>query len=121
MPHCILEYSSNVLDSPDMRQLCLGINRALMASGLFTLADIKTRAIKHECFVIGDGSDDQAFVTLNIQVLSGRADEVKAEISDRVLQVLVEAFPRTMEKMRFNLSVQISELHKPSYRRKLNY
>ncbi|WP_257305231.1 5-carboxymethyl-2-hydroxymuconate Delta-isomerase [Geothrix campi] len=117
MPHCILETSNNLLDHPDWVDLLRKINRALVATGLFTSADIKSRAIQHDHFVIGDGAADQAFVTLNVQILSGRTDEVKAQISEALLQELARAFPRSAEGMRLNLTVQISDLHRASYRR----
>lgn len=43
MPHCILEYSANVVDRPDVTRLLKEIHDALMATGLFTLTDIKWR------------------------------------------------------------------------------
>ncbi len=117
MPHCILEHSSNLLDTPDWTGLLWEINRTLVATGLFTEPDIKGRVVRHETFVIGDGAPDQAFVTLDVQILSGRTDEVKAQLSEALLPTLAAFFPRTRSGMRFSLTVQISELHRPSYRR----
>lgn len=121
MPHCLLEASDNLLDQPDWTGLLRDINESLIATGLFVAADIKTRAVFHPLFVIGDGAPGQAFVTINLQILGGRTDEVKAQISEALLQVLVDAFPRTLAEMRCSLTVQISDLHKPSYRRAISY
>ena len=121
MPHCILEASDNLLDQPDWTGLLREINGTLAATGLFKAADIKSRAVRHGVFVIGDGSPDQAFVTLNVQILSGRTDEVKAQLSEALLEVLAEAFPKTQAAMRCSLTVQISELHRPSYRRQVRH
>ncbi len=120
MPHCILEYSANVADRPDVTYLLMEIHDALVATGLFTLADIKSRAVRHEQYVIGDGDPERAFVTLNIQILEGRSDEVKAQISEAALEVLKRAFPETLRQRKCSLTVQISEIHRPSYRRHLN-
>ena len=117
MPHCILEHSSNLLDTPDWTGLLREINRTLVATGLFTEADIKSRVLRHETFVIGDGAPDQAFVTLDVQIMCGRTDEVKAQLSEALLAKLAAYFPRTRAGMRFSLTIQISELHRPSYRR----
>ncbi|HEY3399887.1 MAG TPA: 5-carboxymethyl-2-hydroxymuconate Delta-isomerase [Geothrix sp.] len=121
MPHCILETSDNLLDHPDWVDLLRKINRALVATGLFTSSDIKSRAVQHGRFVIGDGAADQAFVTLNVQILSGRTDEVKAQISEALLQELARAFPRTFAQMKCSLTVQITDIHRPSYRRQISY
>jgi 5-carboxymethyl-2-hydroxymuconate isomerase len=82
MPDCILEYSANVPDRPDVRALLAGVNATLAATGPFTLADIKSRAVRHEEFVIGDGDPVRAFATLTIEILAGRNDEAKARISE---------------------------------------
>jgi len=121
MPHCLLESSDNLLDPPDWAALLREINQTLVATGLFTEADIKSRAIQHATFVIGDGSPDQAFVTLNLQLLGGRGDAVKARISEALLAVLERAFPRTLGGMKCSLTVQITDIHQPSYRRAISY
>lgn len=121
MPHCILEASDNLLDRPDWTALLRDINGTLIATGLFTAADIKSRLILHPLFVIGEGGPDQAFVTLNLQILGGRTDEVKAQISEALLAVLARAFPLTFAGMKCSLTVQITDLHKPSYRRAISY
>ena len=117
MPHCILEASDNLLDTPDWGALLRELHATLVATGLFREADLKSRVIRHDAFLVGDGAPDRAFVSLDLQVLTGRSDEVKAQLSEALLAVLARAFPRTSAAMRLNLTVQISELHAPSYRR----
>jgi len=121
MPHCLLEASDNLLDQPDWTGLLRELNGTLVATGLFSAADIKSRFIRHGLFAIGDGAADQAFVTLNVQILSGRTDEVKAQLSESLLGVLARAFPRTFTQMKCSLTVQITDIHRPSYRRQISY
>jgi 5-carboxymethyl-2-hydroxymuconate isomerase len=120
MPHCILEASDNLLDQPDWTGLLRRINGTLAATGLFQAADIKSRFVSHGIFAIGEGAPGQAFVTLNVQILSSRDDAVKAQLSEALLPILAEAIPRTFAQMKCSLTVQISELHRPSYRRQLS-
>jgi 5-carboxymethyl-2-hydroxymuconate isomerase len=121
MPHCLLEASDNLLDQPDWTGLLTEINGTLVAKGLFHEADIKSRLVRHGVFVIGDGARDQAFVTLTLQILGGRTDEVKEQISESLLQVLVGAFPATFAGMKCSLTVQITDIHRPSYSRAISY
>ena len=121
MPHCILEASDNLLDQPDWGDLLRKLNGALAATGLFKAADIKSRFVQHGVFAMGDGSPGQAFVTLNIQILDGRTDAVKAGISEALLPVLTGAFPHTLGGMTCSLTVQITDIHRPSYRRQVTY
>jgi 5-carboxymethyl-2-hydroxymuconate isomerase len=117
MPHCILEASDNLLDAPDWPALLREIHGALVASGLFREADLKSRVLRHAVFRVGDGAPDRAFVTLDLQIMEGRDDATKARLSELLMAVLAPAFPRTAAAMRLNLTVQVSELHRASYQR----
>jgi 5-carboxymethyl-2-hydroxymuconate isomerase len=120
MPHCLLEASDNLLDQPDWRGVLGQINQTLTATGLFEEADIKSRLVQHSVFVVGDGDPNRAFVTLNVQILGGRTDEVKTQLSEALLPVLARHFPRSFAERSMSLTVQVSELHRPSYRRQLS-
>jgi 5-carboxymethyl-2-hydroxymuconate isomerase len=121
MPHCILEASDNLLDQPDWTGLLQAVNQSLIATGLFKAADIKSRFLRHGIFAIGEGGVDQAFVTLDVQILGGRSDEVKAQISEALLAVLAAAFPNTLARMKCSITVQITDIHRPSYCRQISY
>jgi len=117
MPHCILEYSSNIVDRPDPTRLLTDIHEALASTSLFSLADIKSRIIRHDAYVVGDGAPERSFVTLNIQIFGGRSDEAKGRITDAATEVLKRAFPESLRRQKCSLTVQVSEIHRPSYRR----
>lgn len=121
MPHCILEYSSNVVDAPDWRRLVLDLHEVLVATGLFVRADIKSRVVEHDRYVIGDGSPDRAFITLEVQILAGRSDALKAQLAEAALELLSRAFARTLDALKCSISVQITDIHRPSYRRRISY
>ncbi len=117
MPHLILEYSANVVDEPDHARLLLELNQALAGTGLFSLSDFKGRAIRHADFAVADGAPDRAFVALDVQVLDGRTDEIKARVAEICAGILRAAFPRTAAARRLSLSVQVSDIHRASYHR----
>ena len=64
-----------------------------MKTGLFGRTDIKSRAICHHVYYIGDGDPNRAFVALDVQILEGRTDETKSQIAEATLEVMKEAFP----------------------------
>lgn len=121
MPHCILEYSDNVADRPDLQQVLQDVHDGLMASGLFTSGDIKSRAIEHHTYLVGDGAPDRTFVTLDIQVLSGKDDQVKTRLARGALEILERHYPQTLARTRCSLTVQITDIHAPSYSRTRTY
>lgn len=120
MPHCILEYTDNIADPVDFRDLFRQLHDVLVGTGEFTLADIKSRAIRHEVYLIADGDPDRVFITMNLAVLTGRSDEVKAHMARAVRELLERSFPRTLAEKKCSLSVQVSELHRPSYQKVLS-
>ncbi|MFH2036698.1 MAG: 5-carboxymethyl-2-hydroxymuconate Delta-isomerase [Candidatus Zixiibacteriota bacterium] len=120
MPHCILEYSDNISDKPDFYKLLNNLNQKLAETGHFKLNDIKSRAIQHNAYVIGDNDSFRAFVTLNIQILDGRTDEVKTGLSQLALDILKQYFPETLKKNKASLTVQITDIHRASYKREIS-
>ena len=115
MPHCVLEYSDNIVDQPDFYALLHQVHEFLAGTGMFKLADIKSRVLRHDLFIVGDGSRDRAFVTMNVCIFGGRDEATKAKISNGVLQVLQQHFPKTFAERRCSLTVQISDIDRDSY------
>ena len=83
--------------------------------------DIKSRVIEHNNFYIGNGNPNQAFVTLNIQLLDGRSDEFKEDLAQSALKLLSIHFELTFEELKTSLTVQITDINRKSYTRKINY
>ncbi len=121
MPHCILEYTANIVDEPIWADIFKNIHAILIATGEWHSADIKSRAIELHNFYIGNGNPHQVFVTLSIQILAGRSDSLKKSISESCLKVLAGHFPLTLKQLHTSITVQIVDIHEPSYGRRINY
>ncbi len=121
MPHCILEHSNNIVDQPDFHKLLVQVHEFLAGTGLFKQADIKSRVVCHDLFVVGSGASDNAFVSMNVCIFSGRDDATKAQISQGVLKVLEQHFPRTLVERRCSITVQITAMHRNSYAKLASY
>ena len=121
MPHCVLEYSSNILEKDKTKEALKVIHNVLDNTGLFKLSDIKSRAIEHHNFLIGDGDASRAFVALTVSILSGRSDEVKISISTACAEALKNFFAESFEQLKLSLTVQINEMDKGSYTRINNF
>jgi 5-carboxymethyl-2-hydroxymuconate isomerase len=120
MPHCILEYSVNVVDEPDFRALFGELHQALVAKGEFNLGDIKSRAIARGDFLIAEGDPDRSFVALEIRILEGRSDAVKSRISSDAAGILRRHLPRTLAETRCSLSVQVTDVHRASSHKEIS-
>jgi len=121
MPHCILEYSDNIIDKTDNPAILKNIHNILVATKLFSLNDIKSRAIIHHDYLVGDGNPDRAFVNLTVSFLSGKDENVKKKISKDCLEILKKSFPLSSEKLKLSMTVEIRELDKETYLRDKNY
>ncbi len=121
MPHCILEYTANIVDEPNWADIFKEIHAILIATGEWHCPDIKSRAIQLDNFYIGNGNPHQAFVCLSMQILAGRSDSLKKSIAESSLKVLAGHFPLTLKKLQAGISVQIIDIHEPSYCRRINY
>lgn len=121
MPHCIFQYPANIADEPDWPRIMRKIHEGLISTGLFVAGDIKSRVIGHDNYRIGNGEDNQSFVTLNLQILDGRSDEFKRQIADMALEILVASFQKPLVEQKCGVTVQVSEIHRASYQRHVSY
>jgi len=115
LPHCILEYSENIQDAPNWTSLFHELHQVLLNTGEFNEQDIKSRAIGHKNYFIGNGNPDQAFIALNVQILDGRTDEFKKDLAQSALNILNKFFCNTLKKLQATITVQISDIHRASY------
>jgi 5-carboxymethyl-2-hydroxymuconate isomerase len=112
MPHCIIEYSSDVVDQVSISDLVEATYQGALSSGLFTEYDIKTRACAFQHHQTGSTQD--SFVHVAVHLLSGRNDTEKADLSEKVL-----AHIEPMLSGVASVGVEICDMHRPSYRKRV--
>ena len=116
MPHLTLEYTTN-LAGFDPRAALNSLNIALVESSQFEGPDIKSRAIASDCFQIGVGEVDVAFVHVNLSLLSGRTPQIKKDLSSRLLQALqnLVASSSPISTLEIQITVDVSDLDRDCY------
>ncbi|MEB3767827.1 5-carboxymethyl-2-hydroxymuconate Delta-isomerase [Acinetobacter sp. MD2] len=87
MPHLIVDYSRNIHNLAQ-EKLLKHLNQALITTGLFKAADIKSRIHKSDVFVIGDNDESQAYIHSRLFILEGRTNEERALLSQTLLTAL---------------------------------
>ena len=90
------------------------IGSALFASGQFTEIDIKSRAVRHDVFVIGTDPAHRAFVYARLALLSGRSPEIKRDLAQRLQAVLEKFFPHS-GGLNLQLSVELQDMDRDSF------
>jgi 5-carboxymethyl-2-hydroxymuconate isomerase len=112
MPHCIIEYSSDIADQVSICDLVAAAYRGVLSSELFTEYDIKTRAFA--CRHHQTGSTQDSFVHVTVRLLSGRDDRQKADLSEKVLAHIEPVLPSVI-----TVGVEICDMHRDSYRKRV--
>ncbi|CAM5552968.1 5-carboxymethyl-2-hydroxymuconate Delta-isomerase [Streptomyces tanashiensis] len=110
MPQITVDYSAPL----DRRGFARALHPLVVETVDTTLDACKTRFREVEELVVGDGAADDVVVHVEIALLSGRTDEVKARLADAVLDLLPDHLKAT-EGVR--LSVEIRDLE-ASYRKR---
>lgn len=116
MPHLTLEYTTN-LAGFDPRGALDSLNIALVESSQFDGPDIKSRAVALDCFQIGVGGVDAAFVHVTLSLLSGRTPQIKKELSSRLLQALQKRVGSAspISTLDVQITVDVNDLDRDCY------
>ena len=112
MPHCIIDYSQDIAGQLEIEALLDAVHRGAMESALFPEYDIKTRALGYAHHRTGQTRD--SFVHVAIHLLSGRSDEQKSMLSECVLACIEPLVPQVV-----SVSVEIYDIHRESYRKRV--
>ena len=108
VPHCLIEYAKDVENQVEISKLVEAVFNGAYSSELFDSAQIKTRALAFEHYMVGNRKSDFIHVTLSI--LSGRTNEQKAQLSMLVLSQL-----KSLSLQATSLTVDVRDLDRASY------
>ncbi|MBQ4781738.1 5-carboxymethyl-2-hydroxymuconate isomerase [Pectobacterium versatile] len=113
MPHCIAEHSSDI----DVNALLPAIYRGALESGLFASdgsdgSDIKARSLAYDNYTTG--GERASFIHVAIKVLSGRTEEQKSSLSNRVLQKI-----EALGLKNLSVTVEVIDMDRLCYAKKI--
>ena len=120
MPHLTLEYSDNLPAPVDFDALFARLHGTMVETGSFRFADLKSRAVPHPCFRVGDGSPESVFVHLTVAIFAGRAPAQQQEIGERLLAVLKQAFAPAWAGRPCDFTVELREMRREGYFKSVN-
>jgi len=115
MPQVTLEVTSNILETFTPALWAQKIHDNLLTSGQFQIADLKTRVLKIDDYVIADNDDARSFVHLTCAILTGRSVDVRQNLGRKLYHVLCEVFSESKQKQICDISVEIREMEKETY------
>lgn len=116
MPQITVDYSQTVDPSFDRHAFARALHALVVRTVDTRLDACKTRFRRIEDTVVGAGGADDAVVHVGIALLPGRAPELKAELSEAVLDLLANHLEVTGGPLPV-LSAEVRDLE-ASYRRR---
>lgn len=98
------------------------INQGLIDTGLVQAFDVKSRIQMNRDYLVGFGDTEieQAYLHVQLKVLSGRSEEQKALMQDQVLTALQQIQWQTQQAghpRAIQLSAELIEMPKSLYRK----
>ncbi|MBN8548606.1 MAG: 5-carboxymethyl-2-hydroxymuconate Delta-isomerase [Deltaproteobacteria bacterium] len=115
MPHCVLEYSANVKDSVNFQDFFASLHKLLADSGEIQHDQLKGRWYCSENYFVGDGSPKNAFVYLQISMLSGRTAELRKRLAGQAFELLSAQYPRSQRDLSCSITVEIREMDRETH------
>ncbi len=115
MPQITLEYTSNIKQKIDFRDLFADLHKILSDVGGIRIKNCKSRAVCRDEYLIGDGSPDGAFVHVDLMLVKGRSDEWIKKIGDLILERLETAYGESKASLNLQITVHFSDLDRQRY------
>ncbi|MFJ8260553.1 5-carboxymethyl-2-hydroxymuconate Delta-isomerase [Rummeliibacillus sp. NPDC094406] len=110
MPHFIVEYTDNIADQANIRDLLKKANEILISkSTLFPTGGIRSRAIQLQDYYVADGSEDFAFVHATLKIGAGRNPEDKQKTCEDLFNMMKVHFNTIYNQRYFALSLELYE------------
>jgi 5-carboxymethyl-2-hydroxymuconate isomerase len=115
MAHLVIEYSAN-LRGPDLRELfdlddfLRAVHGAALATGVFPIGGIRTRAYEAQHYVIADGHPDNAFVHLSLKVGHGRDAETRKKACEAIFAVACQQLAAVYERVPLGIALEMQEI-----------
>jgi 5-carboxymethyl-2-hydroxymuconate isomerase len=120
MPHFTVEYSANLEPEIAPRRLVEAVHTAVLASGVFELAALRTRAERRDVFMIADGDPQNAFVAVVGRVGPGRSAADRMRVAQGVMDALAAETKAVFATRGLALSVELAEIDNDAAVRKNN-
>lgn len=111
MPHVITEFSANLDNVVDIPALVKDLHETAIASGLFEVGGIRSRAKRREIFRVADGDPQNGFIFVMARIAPGRPAEKRKALGEALLATLSKRLEPVFASRGLTVSVEIEELN----------
>jgi len=106
-----MEYSANLDEDLDISMLFESLNNTAIATGVFPIGGIRTRAVRCEHFRVGEGDPENCFVHLTAKVGAGREPQVLKEACDKIFAAFTAQLDPVFDQRYISIGFEMIELH----------
>ena len=110
MAHIVIEYSADLRDRLDLPAFLAEVHQAALATGVFPIGGIRTRAYEAAHYVIADGHRDNAFVHLSLKVGHGRDLETRKRACEAIFEAACRHLAPLFEALPLGISLEMQEI-----------
>ncbi len=111
MPHFIMEYSANLDNDLNIPALFEKLNESAIATGVFPIGGIRTRAVRCEHYRIAEGDPENAFIYFTAKVGAGRDLDVLKAACDKIFATITEYLQPIYGDRYLSIGFEMSEIH----------
>ncbi len=110
MPHITVEYSANLETQVSPRRLVDMIHRAALATRVFPIGGLRTRAERRDVYAVADGDPNNAFVAVIARVGEGRDAATRERVAAALMAVLEAETAEAFRSRGLGLTVEVQEI-----------
>lgn len=110
MPHLIVEYASNLEGVVDIPALLKAVHAAALATGVFPIGGLRTRAARRDHYVVADGHPDNGFIHIQARIGIGRPPEVRQKAAEQIFAAVKAATANAFASRPLGLTLEIVEI-----------
>lgn len=110
MAHIVIEYSANLHGQLDFPGFLRAVHEAALATGVFPIGGIRTRAYEAQHYVIADAHPDNAFVHISLRVGHGRDLDTRQRACEAIFAAAVEQLAGLYERLPLGIALEMQEI-----------
>ncbi len=113
MPHLTVEYTNN-LGMTTPAAMLISLNQALVGTGHFKEADMKSRAYEVAQFAVGTATANRGFFHATLAILNGRDTATRHAIS-HALATQIDSLLPIRSGLHIQVTVELVEMQSETY------
>jgi 5-carboxymethyl-2-hydroxymuconate isomerase len=110
MAHIVIEYSANLRGQFDLDGFLRAVHDAALATGVFPVGGIRTRAYEAQHYVIADANPDNAFVHISLRVGHGRDVDTRKRACEAIFAAACQQLGPMFERKPLGIALEMQEI-----------